>query len=39
MSHAARGAADADHTRMVQLLLADAGIERDWGPPRAEEAA
>jgi 3-hydroxyisobutyrate dehydrogenase len=39
MSHAARGAADADHTRMVELLLADAGIQRDWGPPRAEEAA
>jgi 3-hydroxyisobutyrate dehydrogenase-like beta-hydroxyacid dehydrogenase len=26
VSHAARGAADEDHTRMVALLLADAGI-------------
>ena len=32
---AARGHADDDHTRMVALLLADAGIERDW----TEEAA
>jgi 3-hydroxyisobutyrate dehydrogenase-like beta-hydroxyacid dehydrogenase len=39
MSHAARGSADSDHTRMVELLLADAGIERDWGTPGAEEAA
>jgi 3-hydroxyisobutyrate dehydrogenase-like beta-hydroxyacid dehydrogenase len=26
-SHAARGAAGEDHTRMVALLLADAGIQ------------
>jgi 3-hydroxyisobutyrate dehydrogenase-like beta-hydroxyacid dehydrogenase len=28
-SHAARGAADEDHTRIVALLLRDAGIELD----------
>jgi len=28
MEHAARGHADDDHTRLVALLLADAGIER-----------
>jgi 3-hydroxyisobutyrate dehydrogenase-like beta-hydroxyacid dehydrogenase len=28
-SHAARGATDLDHTRLVELLLADAGIELD----------
>ena len=31
-SHAARGAADEDHTRMVALLLADAGVALDDGP-------
>src|SRR4051812_29960484 len=29
-AHAARGHADADHTRLVALLLADAGIEHDF---------
>src|SRR3954468_16190740 len=41
-SHAARGAAGADHTRLVELLLADAGIDHDWGAspaPDEEEAA
>ena len=39
-AHAARGAADADHTRLVALILADAGIEPDWGrKPDTEEAA
>jgi 3-hydroxyisobutyrate dehydrogenase-like beta-hydroxyacid dehydrogenase len=39
-AHAARGAADADHTRLVELVLADAGIEREWGQePDNEEAA
>src|SRR3954447_2092893 len=41
-AHAARGAADADHTRLVELLLADAGIDHDWGAapaPDEEEAA
>ena len=38
-SHAARGGADLDHTRMVALLLADAGIERSWGNPDRQEAA
>ena len=28
-SHAARGASDLDHTRLVELILADAGIELD----------
>lgn len=38
---AARGAADADHTRLVALLLADAGIDYDWSAsaPDKEEAA
>ncbi len=34
-AQAARGHAAEDHTRMVALLLADAGVERDW----TEEAA
>jgi 3-hydroxyisobutyrate dehydrogenase-like beta-hydroxyacid dehydrogenase len=40
-AHAARGAADADHTRLVALLLADAGIDHDWSAsaPDKEEAA
>jgi hypothetical protein len=39
-SHAARGHADADHTRLVELLLADAGIEHDFaGHDDDEEAA
>jgi 3-hydroxyisobutyrate dehydrogenase len=40
-AHAARGAADADHTRLVELLLADAGIDHDWSAsaPGKEEAA
>jgi 3-hydroxyisobutyrate dehydrogenase len=39
-AHAARGAADADHTRLVALILADAGIEPEWGRnPDTEEAA
>jgi 3-hydroxyisobutyrate dehydrogenase len=38
---AARGAADADHTRLVELVLADAGIDHDWSAaaPNEEEAA
>lgn len=32
-SHAARGAAGDDHTRIVALLLADAGIETEPGKP------
>jgi 3-hydroxyisobutyrate dehydrogenase len=35
----ARGAADEDHTRLVALLLADAGIEHDFKPHDEEEAA
>jgi 3-hydroxyisobutyrate dehydrogenase len=35
---AARGAADEDHTRLVALLLADAGIDHDFDQ-RKEEAA
>src|SRR3954469_24331918 len=41
-AHAARGHADADHPRLVALLLADAGIDHDWGAapaPDEEEAA
>jgi 3-hydroxyisobutyrate dehydrogenase-like beta-hydroxyacid dehydrogenase len=38
-AQATRGAAGEDHTRLVALLLADAGIERDWGDPEKEEAA
>src|SRR3954471_14894090 len=40
-THAARGAADEDHTRLVALLLADAGIEHDFakGNDDEEEAA
>jgi 3-hydroxyisobutyrate dehydrogenase-like beta-hydroxyacid dehydrogenase len=40
-AHAARGHADADHTRLVALLLADAGIEHDFakGNDDEEEAA
>jgi 3-hydroxyisobutyrate dehydrogenase len=40
-AQAARGAADADHTRLVALLLADAGIDHDWSAsaPDKEEAA
>jgi 3-hydroxyisobutyrate dehydrogenase-like beta-hydroxyacid dehydrogenase len=37
--HAARGAADEDHTRLVELLLADAGIDHDWSTTDKEEAA
>ena len=37
-SHAARGASELDHTRLVELLLADAGIERAWGETDQEEA-
>src|SRR4051812_24720126 len=36
-SHAIRGHADADHTRMVELLLADAGIDIDWTTPEQQE--
>jgi len=38
-AHAARGHADADHTRLVALLLADAGIEHDFAEHHDEEAA
>jgi 3-hydroxyisobutyrate dehydrogenase len=38
-SHAARGHADDDHTRLVALLLADAGIAHDFGRHDEEEAA
>jgi 3-hydroxyisobutyrate dehydrogenase-like beta-hydroxyacid dehydrogenase len=38
-THAARGAADEDHTRLVALILADAGIDHDWTAPDKEEAA
>ena len=38
-THAARGAADEDHTRLVGLILADAGIDHDWTAPDKEEAA
>jgi 3-hydroxyisobutyrate dehydrogenase len=38
-AHAARGAADEDHTRLVALLLADAGIDHDWSTTDKEEAA
>jgi 3-hydroxyisobutyrate dehydrogenase len=38
-AHAARGAAGEDHTRLVALLLADAGIDHDWTAPDKEEAA
>jgi 3-hydroxyisobutyrate dehydrogenase len=40
-AHAARGAVDEDHTRLVELLLADAGIDHDWSAPvpDKEEAA
>jgi 3-hydroxyisobutyrate dehydrogenase-like beta-hydroxyacid dehydrogenase len=38
-AQAARGAADADHTRLVALLLADAGIDHDFDPHDEEEAA
>ena len=39
-AHAARGAADADHTRLVALILADAGIQPEWRRnPDTEEAA
>jgi hypothetical protein len=34
MEHAARGHADDDHTRLVALLLADAGIELEPGRTR-----
>jgi 3-hydroxyisobutyrate dehydrogenase-like beta-hydroxyacid dehydrogenase len=30
-SHAARGAAGDDHTRLVDLVLRDAGLEMRWG--------
>jgi 3-hydroxyisobutyrate dehydrogenase len=38
-AQAARGAADEDHTRLVALLLADAGIDHDFEHPGKEEAA
>jgi 3-hydroxyisobutyrate dehydrogenase-like beta-hydroxyacid dehydrogenase len=38
ISHAARGANELDHTRLVELLLADAGIERAWGQDDRREA-
>ena len=40
-THAARGHADADHTRLVALLLADAGIDPDFfeRDDQTEEAA
>jgi 3-hydroxyisobutyrate dehydrogenase len=38
-AHAARGAAGEDHTRLVALLVADAGIDHDWTAPDKEEAA
>ena len=38
-THAARGHADADHTRLVALLLADAGIDHDFEPHDEEDAA
>jgi 3-hydroxyisobutyrate dehydrogenase len=42
-SHAARGAGAADHTRLVDLILRDAGLEVEWGRsrpnPRPQEAA
>jgi 3-hydroxyisobutyrate dehydrogenase-like beta-hydroxyacid dehydrogenase len=34
--HASRGHAGEDHTRLVTLLLADAGIERDWDTTTAD---
>jgi hypothetical protein len=34
-----RGAAGEDHTRLVALLLADAGIERVWGDDTDKEKA
>src|SRR4051794_2616403 len=38
-AHAVRGHADADHTRLVALLLADAGIEHDFARNDDEEEA
>jgi 3-hydroxyisobutyrate dehydrogenase len=38
-AQATRGAADEDHTRLVALLLADAGIEREWGGESDKEEA
>src|SRR3954471_3811245 len=38
-AQAARGAADEDHTRLVALLLADAGIDHDFEKPGNEEEA
>src|SRR4051812_48965466 len=38
-AHAARGHADADHTRLVALLLADAGIEHDFAKGNDDEEA
>jgi hypothetical protein len=38
-AQAARGFADADHTRLVALLLAEAGIEHDFERNHDEEAA
>jgi len=38
-AQAARGFADEDHTRLVALLLEDAGIEHEFGHNHDEEAA
>jgi 3-hydroxyisobutyrate dehydrogenase-like beta-hydroxyacid dehydrogenase len=38
-AQAMRGFAGEDHTRLVALLLADAGIERDWGGDTDKEEA
>jgi 3-hydroxyisobutyrate dehydrogenase len=38
-AQAMRGAAGEDHTRLVALLLADAGIERVWGDDTDKEKA
>jgi 3-hydroxyisobutyrate dehydrogenase-like beta-hydroxyacid dehydrogenase len=38
-AQAARGHADADHTRLVALLLADAGVEHDFADHNHDEEA
>jgi 3-hydroxyisobutyrate dehydrogenase-like beta-hydroxyacid dehydrogenase len=38
-AQAMRGFAGEDHTRLVALLLADAGIEPDWGGDTDKEEA
>jgi hypothetical protein len=38
-AQAARGAADEDHTRLVALLLGDAGIDHDFEQTGNEEEA